>query len=78
VSVNPGYVETDLTRRTLQLPGMRESVERLHASKRILQPDDVADTVYFLCTDAARAINGTCVYVDDGYTAFKEGSRIIV
>ena len=78
VSVNPGYVETDLTRRTLALPGMRESAAQLHASKRIMQPDAVADVVYFLCTDAARAINGTCVYADDGYTAFKEGSRIIV
>jgi NAD(P)-dependent dehydrogenase (short-subunit alcohol dehydrogenase family) len=37
----------------------------------LLQPEAVARVVAFLATAAASAVNGTTVFADDGYSAFK-------
>lgn len=78
VTVAPGWVETDIDRETLKLPGMRPMAEKLHASKRIMQPEETAEVVFFLCQPAARVINGSTVNVDDGFSGFKEGEVVLV
>jgi 3-hydroxybutyrate dehydrogenase len=37
--------------------------------KRLLEPDEVADAVLFLCSDAAAFMNGTSLVLDGGWTA---------
>jgi len=37
--------------------------------KRLLEPDEVADAVLFLCSDAATFVNGTSLVLDGGWTA---------
>src|SRR5918912_2790712 len=37
--------------------------------KRLLEPDEVADAVLFLCSDAAAFVNGTSLVLDGGWTA---------
>lgn len=78
VTIAPGWVETDIDRETLKLPGMRDMAEKLHASKRIMQPEETAEVIYFLCQDEAKVINGSTVMVDDGFDGFKEGEVILV
>lgn len=78
VTIAPGWVETDIDRETLKLPGMRDMAEKLHCSKRIMQPEETAEVIYFLCTPAAKVINGSTVNVDDGFSGFKEGEVILV
>lgn len=78
VTIGPGWVETDIDRETLKLPGMRDMAEKLHASKRIMQPDETAAAIWLLCSADAKVINGTTVWVDDGFTGFKEGEVILV
>ncbi len=78
VTITPGWVETDIDRETLKLPGMRKMAENLHCSKRIMQPAETAEVIYFLCQDEAKVINGSTVCVDDGFSGFKEGEVILV
>ena len=77
--VAPAYVRTPLVEdqladqaRTLGIP-VEEVVDRVMlapaAVKRLLEPDDVAAYVRFLCTDAARSITGTAQVIDGGWTA---------
>ena len=40
-----------------------------HLSGRTVDPEEVARTVVFLCSDAASGINGADVAVDGGYAA---------
>ena len=38
-------------------------------SKQFVEVDDLGDTAVFLCSDAARQINGSCIIMDGGWTA---------
>lgn len=47
----------------------RRSLENLYPTNRLLEAEDVAESVVFLASDAARGITGTSLLVDDGVTA---------
>jgi NAD(P)-dependent dehydrogenase (short-subunit alcohol dehydrogenase family) len=73
-AVCPGTVPTDLLRGmggTLAL----DEAERLeyytsrHLSGRPIAPEDVAAAVVWLASDAAARVNGTSLFVDDGWHA---------
>jgi NAD(P)-dependent dehydrogenase (short-subunit alcohol dehydrogenase family) len=69
-AVGPGIIETPLTRAY-----MDEHPERVEATiantplRRLGQPEDVADVVHFLVSDASRFITGQTVFVDGGVSA---------
>lgn len=78
-AVCPGYVRTPLVERQITaqahvhgLPAS-EVVERVmltpQAIKRLLEPDEVAALVRYLCTDAAAGITGAALPIDGGWTA---------
>jgi NAD(P)-dependent dehydrogenase (short-subunit alcohol dehydrogenase family) len=65
-SVAPGVVDTDMWARNKALPGVVERVEDLTALGRWAQPEDIADVVVFLASDAARFVTGETIAVDGG------------
>jgi NAD(P)-dependent dehydrogenase (short-subunit alcohol dehydrogenase family) len=73
-AVCPGTVPTDLLRGmggTLS-PDEAETLERYtarHLSGRPIAPEDVAAAVVWLASDAAARVNGTSLFVDDGWHA---------
>ena len=63
-------------RRAASAKGMgpetaRAALASQHVTHQLIQPEKVASVVAFLFTDAASAINGSTVAVDDGFLAFK-------
>ena len=66
-AIAPGWVVTQLSR------GARENAERnamimaRTPAGRWAEPDEIAGPVLFLCSDAARYMNGSVVVVDGGY-----------
>ena len=71
--VCPGYIDTPLLRRSL-VPAdeWEQTVGRIaqwHPARRIGTPQEVAEAVFFLASDAARFITGACLVVDGGLTA---------
>lgn len=67
VSAAPGWVQTALVTEDIAAEG-----GKLHMRQdQIVQPEEIANVVYFLTTKEASCINGTTVMVDDGYTGFK-------
>jgi enoyl-[acyl-carrier-protein] reductase (NADH) len=64
-AVAPGVIETDATGAFLTPEG-REGIIGSQALKRIGQPDDVADVVAFLGSNAARWITGDIIQVGGG------------
>jgi 3-oxoacyl-[acyl-carrier protein] reductase len=64
-AVAPGVIETDMSNFTKTEAG-REFTLGMQALKRIGKPEDVADVVLFLASDAARWITGASIPVDGG------------
>ncbi len=64
-AVAPGVIDTDMSNFTKSEAG-REVTLGMQALKRIGKPDDVADVVAFLASDAARWITGASIPVDGG------------
>jgi 3-oxoacyl-[acyl-carrier protein] reductase len=64
-AVAPGAIDTDMSNLTKTEAG-REVTLGMQALKRIGKPEDVADVVAFLASDAARWITGASIPVDGG------------
>lgn len=65
-SVAPGVVDTAMWAANKQVPGVVESVEALTPLGRWATPEDIADVVVFLASDAARFVTGATVTADGG------------
>ncbi|MGO9341823.1 MAG: SDR family NAD(P)-dependent oxidoreductase [Acidimicrobiales bacterium] len=66
--VAPGLVATEMGRRLVKSMGV-EDISTLDAGSpfgRVCRPEDVADAVKFLCSDAAGYITGNVLVVDGG------------
>ncbi len=74
-AVCPGYVDTPMTdasiARIVQKTGLdageaRRRLEQQSPQQRLFTADEVAALVVYLCTDAARGINGQAISLDGG------------
>ncbi len=74
-AVCPGYLDTDMTRdsvaRIMRTTGRTEAealdaILRTTPQKRLIEADEVAEAVAYLCTDAARGVNGDALVIDGG------------
>ncbi len=65
-AVAPGIIDTPLTHDTLAIPAWESQLKGMIPNGRIGLPDDVAEVAVWLCTDAARYVNGHVVAVDGG------------
>jgi len=64
-AVAPGVIDTDMSKFARTDEG-RDFTLSIQALKRIAQPEDVADVITFLASDAARWITADTVRVDGG------------
>jgi 3-oxoacyl-[acyl-carrier protein] reductase len=64
-AIAPGVIDTEMSSLTKTEAG-REATLGMQALKRIGKPEDVADVVAFLASDAARWITGASIPVDGG------------
>ncbi|MCG2461156.1 SDR family oxidoreductase [Flavobacteriaceae bacterium F89] len=67
VSVSPGVIETPMAlKAAVEHPERMEMIKQATPLKRNGQPEDIADVIYFLASDAARFITSTDILVDGG------------
>ncbi|MGC9666084.1 3-hydroxybutyrate dehydrogenase [Planosporangium sp. 12N6] len=77
--INPGYVRTPLVDKQIadqaRTHGISENevLEKVllsrAARKRLVEPDEVAEAVLFLCSPPAASMTGTDLVIDGGWTA---------
>ena len=64
-AVAPGATDTPINARAYT-PQVRRNYEQRIALGRIASPDEIADAIVFLCTDAARYVTGHELLVEGG------------
>jgi len=67
-AVAPGLTETDINRRDLADPAFREMRLGRIPLNAMAEPEDHANAVLYLVSDAARYVTGECIAVDGGAT----------
>lgn len=77
-AISPAYVRTALVEKQIEAQAKLHSIskEEVIASimltpmpqKELIEPDEIGDTVIFLCSNSARHINGHNLVIDGGWT----------
>ncbi len=70
VNVAPGVTDTQMI-EAYREADLVDKMAKKHMRGKLVQPEQVARVVAFLASDEAACINGTTVYADDGFSAFK-------
>lgn len=70
-AICPGFIETPLTRAADSVipSATLDALVARSASKRYGSPEEIADTVVWLASDAAQYINGAAIDIDGGFLA---------
>ncbi len=70
-AVSPGVVETDALHHFASMGGqeniLKKFIDQVPAG-RLVEPEEVAELVGFLCSPAAKMIIGQTIHIDGGYT----------
>ncbi len=69
--VAPGFIATAMTQQTAERMGVpfdqfQEAVAAQTPLRRVGQPEDVAGTIAYLCSDDASYVSGQVIYVAGG------------
>jgi len=65
-AVAPGVVDTALWDKNKAVPGVIEAVEAQTPLRRWATPEDIADVIVFLASDASRFVTGETISADGG------------
>lgn len=65
-SVAPGYTNTELTKIN-NTKDQIEEIKKLIPLGRLAEPEEIAEVVYFLCSEANTYITGQVIFADGGF-----------
>ncbi len=68
-AVCPGWISTPMTDRTLNDPEVKAMMIGMEPIGRMGKPEEVAEAVVWLCSDAASFVTGHSMIVDGGLVA---------
>jgi D-xylose 1-dehydrogenase len=66
-AVSPGWIMTERQLREFITPGVKKMILKSQSIPELLQPEEIAEVILFLTSDASRAITGQEVLADRGW-----------
>jgi len=70
-AISPGYVDTPMNAMIFGNDELKQGFAKGHATG-LQTPEEIAELVVFLASDAARSLTGAVLNCDRGWTAFKQ------
>jgi NAD(P)-dependent dehydrogenase (short-subunit alcohol dehydrogenase family) len=70
-AISPGYVDTPMNAMIFGSDELKQGFAKGHATG-LQTPEEIAELVVFLASDAARSLTGAVLNCDRGWTAFKQ------
>ena len=70
-AISPGYVDTPMNALIFGSDAFRDGFAKGHATG-LQTPEEIAELVVFLASDASRSLTGAVLNCDRGWTAFKQ------
>jgi 3-oxoacyl-[acyl-carrier protein] reductase len=64
-----GFQDESLSREQLEILSKREAASNSPRGKAMLEPEDIAEVIVFLASDASRSIHGASIVADEGQSA---------
>ncbi|HET7657058.1 MAG TPA: enoyl-[acyl-carrier-protein] reductase FabL [Bacillales bacterium] len=71
-AVSGGVVDTDALKHFPNRDELLEDAKKRNPAGRMVEPEDLAETTYYLCTPAASMIRGQTIVIDGGITLLGE------
>ncbi|HZD26107.1 MAG TPA: SDR family oxidoreductase, partial [Alphaproteobacteria bacterium] len=70
-SVHPGFIDTPMVEGAIERRGeqMRRIIEQIQPTGTMGQPQDIAEGILYLASDAARFVTGSELVIDGGVLA---------
>jgi NAD(P)-dependent dehydrogenase (short-subunit alcohol dehydrogenase family) len=68
-AVCPGFVETPMSDRTLRNPATRKYIVGCHPIGRLGHAEEIAEAVFWMCSEAASFMTGQLLVLDGGFLA---------
>ena len=68
-AISPGWTRTDLIQDMINDVSKEKSISSRHPTDRLVEPEEIAQTILWLCTKAPRSMTGTVLPIDGGFTA---------
>ncbi|MGB2693569.1 MAG: SDR family NAD(P)-dependent oxidoreductase [Dehalococcoidia bacterium] len=67
--INPGFIETPMTKIMTDAPAFRQQIEQQTPMGRFGKPEEIAKAALFLASDDSSFMTGATLVVDGGWTA---------
>ena len=69
-AVCPGFTRTSMVQRMVEDGRfVQPGIDAMHPMGRMAEPQEIAEGVLWLCSDAASVVTGHAMFVDGGFTA---------
>jgi len=70
-AVSPSYTRTEMVERLLaKKPELEATLSKASPMRRMGEPQEVAQTIVWLCSERSLFINGQAIAIDGGITAW--------
>ena len=68
-AVCPSWVDTEMMqRKSKRIPQLEDMIKKIAPAGRMAKPEEIGDTIVFLCSPGASYINGVGLLIDSGVT----------
>ena len=68
-AISPGWTRTDLIKHMIDDESKEKSISLRLPTERLVEPEEIAQTILWLCTQSPNSLTGTVIPVDGAFTS---------